>query len=107
MQKFVLLSFRVQAVERMAKKGSHLKRFKESLSSITRPGNSKRKRKQIPDKDPERNEKLKRIEEQFNSFDTKFTRSKYEVSGRKVKGKLGKPGVSRELNEQNVRHASV
>jgi nucleolar protein 14 len=86
----------------MGKKGSHLKRFKESLSSITRPGQTKRKRKQIPDKDPERAEKLRRIEEQFNVFDTKFTRSKHEVFGRKVKGKTGKPGISRELGEQSV-----
>lgn len=86
----------------MAKKGSHLKRFKESLSSITRTGQANRKRKQIPDKDPERPEKLRRIEEQFNSFDTKFTRSKHEVFGRKVKGKTGKPGISRELGEQSV-----
>jgi nucleolar protein 14 len=86
----------------MAKKGSHLKRFKESLSSVTRPSHANRKRKQIPDKDLERPEKLRRIEEQFNAFDTKFTRSKHEVFGRKVKGKTGKPGVNRELGEQSV-----
>lgn len=86
----------------MAKKGSQLKRFKESLSTITRPGQAKRKRKLIPEKDPERGDKLKRIEEQFNAFDTKFTRTKHEVFGRKVKGKAGKPGISRELGEQSV-----
>jgi nucleolar protein 14 len=86
----------------MAKKGSQLKRFKESLSTITRPGQAKRKRKLIPEKDPERGDKLKRIEEQFNAFDTKFTRTKHEVFGRKVKGKVGKPGVSREVGEENV-----
>jgi nucleolar protein 14 len=86
----------------MAKKGSQLKRFKESLSTITRPGQAKRKRKLIPEKDPERGDKLKRIEEQFNAFDIKFTRTKHEVFGRKVKGKVGKPGVSRELGEQSV-----
>jgi nucleolar protein 14 len=87
----------------MAKKGSQLRRFKESLSSVTRPGQSKRKRKQFSDKDPDRKDKLKRIEEQFNTFDTKFTSSKHEVFGRKVKGKTGKPAVSKELGEESVR----
>lgn len=52
--------------------------------------------------DPDRADKLKAIEGQFNSFDTKFTRSKHEVFGRKVKGKVGKPAVNRELSEQRV-----
>jgi nucleolar protein 14 len=86
----------------MTKKGSHLKKFKESLSSVTRSGVAKRKRRHVGDKDPDRGEKLKRIEEQFNPFDTKFSRSKHEVSGRRVKGKVGKPGISRELGEQKV-----
>jgi nucleolar protein 14 len=86
----------------MGKKGSQLKRFKESLSSITRPGQSKRKREQFSGKDLDRNDKLKRIEEQFNTFDTKFTSSKHEVFGRKVKGKIGKPAVSKELGEESV-----
>ena len=86
----------------MAKKGSHLKRFKESLTKITKPDHRKKIRKNIPERDPERAEKLKRIEEQFNAFDTKFTRSKHDVFGRKVKGKTGKPGISRERGEQEV-----
>jgi hypothetical protein len=86
----------------MAKKGSQLKRFKDSLSSITRPSQGKRKRNVVPNKDVDRNEKLKHIEEQFNSFDTKFTRTKHEVFGRKVKGKVGKPLVSRTIGEENV-----
>jgi hypothetical protein len=86
----------------MAKKGSQLKRFKESLSSITRPSQGKRKRNPIPTKDVDRNEKLKHIEEQFNSFDNKFTRTKHEVFGRKVKGKVGKPLVTRTIGEENV-----
>ena len=86
----------------MAKKGSQLKRFKESLSSIVKPGKPKRSRKQVSQKDPDRTDKLKRIEEQFNVFDTKFTRSKHEVFGRKVKGKVGKPGASKEAGEQLV-----
>src|SRR5271170_212600 len=93
----------------MGKKGSQLKRFKESLSTIAKSSHAKRKRKQIPVRDPERNEKLKKIEEEFNSFDTKFTRSKHDIFGRKVKGKTGKPGLSREIGEQEVTsvHLSV
>ena len=86
----------------MAKKKSHLQRFKESLSSITRPSNRKSKKQQHSLTDPDRLERLKQVEEKFNSFDTKFTRSKHEVSGRKVKGKVGKPGTNKELSEQIV-----
>jgi len=86
----------------MGKKGSHLKRFKESLSNITKADHRNKIRKSISNRDPERAEKLKHIEEQFNAFDTKFTRSKHEVFGRKVKGKRGKPAESRERAEQDV-----
>jgi len=86
----------------MGKKGSQLKAFKQSLSAITKPSIGKKKGKQFRDKDPDRNEKLKRIEEQFNAFDTKFTRLKHDVFGRKVKGKVGKPGINKEISEQSV-----
>jgi flagellar motor protein MotB len=90
------------SLEPMAKKRSQLQRFKESLSSITKPSNRKSKKGSAKQSDPDRTERLKQVEEQFNSFDTKFTRSKYEVSGRKVKGKVGKPGINKELSEQIV-----
>jgi len=86
----------------MGRKGSQLRRFKESLASITRPTTGKRKKRAFSDKDPERAEKLKQIEGQFNVFGAKFTRSKHEVFGRKVKGKAGMPGMSKALGEQNV-----
>jgi len=86
----------------MAKKGSQVKRFKESLSAVTQGQKAARRRRTLSDKDPERKEKLKHIEQQFNAFDTKFTRSKHEVFGRKVKGKTGKPALSRELGEEQV-----
>jgi len=86
----------------MGKKGSQLKAFKESLRAVTKPSGRKRNRKQFGDKDPDRTEKLKRIEEQFNAFDTKFTRLKHDVFGRKVKGKVGRPGINKEASEQTV-----
>jgi nucleolar protein 14 len=86
----------------MAKKGSQLKRFKESLSAVTQGTKAGPRRKTLSEKDPERKEKLKHIEQQFNAFDTKFSRSKHEVFGRKVKGKSGKPALSRELGEERV-----
>ena len=86
----------------MGKRGSHLKRFKESVSKITNLDHRKKAGKTIIDSDLERAEKLKRIDEQFNAFETKFTRSKHDVFGRKVKGKTGKPGISRERGEQDV-----
>jgi len=86
----------------MGKKGSQLRRFKESLASVVRPTTGKRKKRAFSDKDPERAEKLRQIEGQFNAFDAKFTRSKHEVFGRKVKGKASKPGISKALSEQKV-----
>jgi nucleolar protein 14 len=86
----------------MARKGSQLKRFKESLSAITHGKHAGRKRKTLSEKDPERKDKLMHIEQQFNAFDTKFTRSKHEVFGRKIKGKSGKPALTRELGEEKV-----
>src|SRR5438477_6218754 len=86
----------------MARKGSQLKRFKESLSAVTQGKHAVRKKRTLSEKDPERKEKLRHVEEQFNAFDTKFTRSKHEVFGRKLKGKVGKPGLSRGLGEQRV-----
>jgi len=86
----------------MGRKGSQLQRFKDSLASVTRPTTGKRKKRTFSEKDPERTAKLKQIEGQFNVFGAKFTRSKHEVFGRKVKGNAGKPGMSKALGEQNV-----
>src|ERR1700721_3376910 len=75
---------------KMGKKGSQLQAFKSSLAAITRPTNAKRRQnKQGAEthSDPDRNQKLKSIEQQFNAFETKFTRTKHEVVNRKVKGK--------------------
>jgi len=90
----------------MGKKGSQLRAFKNSLAAITRPG-SKRKgsklRQVTRDSDTaERAEKLRSIEQQFNSFEAKFTRSKHDIAGRKVKGKVGKPSLAKQLDEQSV-----
>jgi nucleolar protein 14 len=87
----------------MGKKGSQLKAFKDSLRAVTKPSGGKRKGKSSGTKDADRSEKLKHIEEQFNAFDTKFTRLKHDVFGRKVKGKVGKPGTNKEASEQIVR----
>jgi len=91
-----------------SKKGSQLRRFKESLSSITRPGEIRKKKKKqpAPPKDVDRSDKLKNIEEQFNKFGTKFQRAKYPVVGRKVKGQTGKYEASKELAEQKVHSLS-
>jgi hypothetical protein len=88
--------------EAMGKKGSQLQRFKQSLAAIARPTAAHRKKRSFSDKDPERAEKLKQIEGQFNAFDTKFARPKHEVFGRKGKGTVSKPGVSKDLSEQKV-----
>jgi nucleolar protein 14 len=86
----------------MAKKGSQLKRFKESLSQITRPSTGTKRKRKPPTQDPDRNSKLKQIEESANLFNTKYTRPKYEIAGRKVKGKVGKPAANKEIGETQV-----
>ena len=87
----------------MAKKVSQLKRFKESLASITkesRPIRGKKRNSFL--NSSERIAKLKQIEEESNLFDTKVTRQKHVVFGMKIKGKTGKPGTTKEAGESNV-----
>jgi len=46
-----------------------------------------------------RTEKLEKIHEKFNSFDVKVEKPKHDVGGRKIKGVMGKPSVSRQASK--------
>ncbi|GAA97776.1 uncharacterized protein L969DRAFT_91325 [Mixia osmundae IAM 14324] len=48
-----------------------------------------------------RNRKLAEIGSELNQFDVKVTKQKHEVLGRKIKGALGRPAVSRQVGIEN------
>ncbi|KAG7447628.1 Nop14-like protein [Guyanagaster necrorhizus] len=80
-------------------KGSQLSQLKSALSQagVTgRPQGMKRKRStnQANDK-AKRESKLAEIHQKLNPFDTKVTKLKHDVGGRKLKGVTGKPAQSK------------
>ncbi|KAG6891316.1 hypothetical protein C0992_009197 [Termitomyces sp. T32_za158] len=82
-------------------KGSQLAQLKAALSKAGVTGQpqqgKKRKRTGSVDKDKEkRAAKLDEINKRLNPFDTKVTKLKHDVGGRKVKGVSGKPAQSKQ-----------
>ena len=86
--------------------GSQLTQLKSALASAglsrqSQPtGRKSQKRKRTntaeePDKDKRAN-KLKEIHTKLNPFDTKETKLKHDVGGRKLKGVIGRPGKSKQ-----------
>jgi len=91
---------------------SQLKRLKASLRAAGITGQQKSKRaakaqRQSTTKSDsrlDRNATLQTIREEFNSFEVKITREKHAVVGRgKAKGAQGRPGLSKQIGEENVR----
>ena len=91
---------------------SQLKRLKASLRAAGITGQQKSKRaaktqRQSTTKSDsrlDRNATLQTIREEFNSFEVKVTREKHAVIGRgKVRGAQGRPGLSKQIGEENVR----
>ncbi|KAG7097442.1 hypothetical protein E1B28_004787 [Marasmius oreades] len=81
-------------------KGSQLSQLKSALSQAGVVGNDpqskKRKRSSPTEKDKEkRAAKLDEIQRRLNPFDTKVTKLKHHVAGRKLKGVTGKPAQSK------------
>ncbi|KAF7335317.1 hypothetical protein MSAN_02342500 [Mycena sanguinolenta] len=82
-------------------KGSQLSQLKSALSKAGVTGNQqngkKRKRTGSQEKDKEkRAAKLDEIHQKLNPFDTKVTKLKHDVGGRKLKGVTGKPSRSKQ-----------
>ncbi|KAG6832346.1 hypothetical protein H0H87_001810 [Tephrocybe sp. NHM501043] len=82
-------------------KVSQLSQLKTALSKAGVTGKpeqgKKRKRSGSVDKDKEkRATKLEEIHKRLNPFDTKVTRLKHDVGGRKVKGVSGRPAQSKQ-----------
>ncbi|KAK9318455.1 nucleolar protein 14 [Lipomyces starkeyi] len=87
---------------------SQLKKLKERLKTSGFTGQTNVKKKQQKrhsvstraDKD----QLLQSIREEFNPFDIKTTRQKHgDILGRKVQGAVGKPGLSKQIGEENRR----
>lgn len=91
-------------------KGSQLKQLKAELNNA---GFSRRQQtgalkqlKRSVNMEEDRDRKLARlaaIHEQFNPFDTKVTKLKYDIGGRKIKGVVGKPSSSKQAGVELVR----
>jgi nucleolar protein 14 len=88
---------------------SQLKKLKESLKSHGLIGNdqTKKGRKNL-DKHKSRIDRadaIQNIRAAFNPFDVKTTKQKQDVLGRKVIGAQGKPGISKQIGEEQRRVA--
>ncbi|CAA17693.1 U3 snoRNP-associated protein Nop14 [Schizosaccharomyces pombe] len=86
----------------MGKNGSQLKNLKSSIRQAnlgTRP-NNKKSRTRSTESHEDRQAKVQKIQSDFNLFDRQFTKRKFDVGGRRVKGTEGKPGVSRGVGEE-------
>ncbi|KAG8715845.1 nucleolar complex protein 14 [Ceratobasidium sp. 423] len=84
-------------------KTSQLKQLKSALSSAGLSRNSqpqKHKKKKSRDgtaiEKAKKAAKLEAIQRRLNPFDERVTRVKHDVGGRKLKGVMGRPGVSRQ-----------
>lgn len=93
--------------------GSQLKQLKSALAQAglsrkSKPGqdNKKQKKKQAAARDAldkdKRAAKLAEIQRKLNPFDVKVTKLKHDVGGRKLKGVVGRPGVSRQAGLDQV-----
>ncbi|PVF95514.1 Nop14-like protein [Serendipita vermifera] len=86
--------------------GSQLKQLKAAISSsgVNQSPSNPRKRKRgtsfdsgaVLEHREKRAEKLKAIHEKFNPFDIKVEKLKHDVGGRKIKGVVGKPSLSKQ-----------
>lgn len=91
--------------------GSALKRLKTSLQSAgvvgqqSKASRSKKDRKKGKPSEVgkvDHSAKLAVIRGEFNPYEMKTTRTKFDVVGRKIKGVSGKPTLSKQVGEDNV-----
>ncbi|KAI7905544.1 nucleolar protein 14 [Cokeromyces recurvatus] len=90
--------------------GSALKRLKKSLQAAglvgpqSKANKSKKDRKRGAPKEVGKNDadkKLSLIRGEFNPFEQKTQKTKFEILGRKMKGTSGKPTLSKQIGEEN------
>lgn len=91
--------------------GSALKRLKKSLQvagvvgQTSKASRSKKDRKRGAPTEAGKNDadkKLSLIRGEFNPFEQKHQKTKFEILGRKMKGTSGKPTLSKQVGEENV-----
>lgn len=91
--------------------GSALKRLKKSLQvagvvgQTSKASRSKKDRKRGAPTEAGKNDadkKLSLIRGEFNPFEQKHQKTKFEILGRKMKGTSGKPTLSKQIGEENV-----
>ncbi|KAK9765272.1 nucleolar complex protein 14 [Basidiobolus ranarum] len=92
------------------RKVSALKRLKSSLREAgvigqqSRASTSKKSKKRGRPSEVGKNgvrEKLNTISNALNPFELKVSKTKYDVVGRKVKGSQGRPGLSKQIGQEN------
>jgi nucleolar protein 14 len=92
--------------------GSALKRLKKTLQAAgvvgqtSKASRSKKDRKRGAPSEVGKNDsdkKLSLIRGEFNPFENKVQKTKFEILGRKMKGTSGKPTLSKQVGEENVR----
>ena len=92
--------------------GSALKRLRKSLTAAgvvgqqAKASRSKKNRKRGLPTEVGKNstsDKLSVIRDEFNPFEIKTERTKFDVLNRKVKGTGGKPALNKQVGEENVR----
>ncbi|KAL9547713.1 hypothetical protein MBANPS3_006036 [Mucor bainieri] len=90
--------------------GSALKRLKKSLQvagvvgQTSKASRSKKDRKRGAPSEAGKNDadkKLSLIRGEFNPFEQKHQKTKFEILGRKMKGTSGKPTLSKQIGEEN------
>ena len=91
--------------------GSALKRLKKTLQAAgvvgqtSKASRSKKDRKRGAPTEVGKNsadKKLNMIRGEFNPFEHKVQKTKFEILGRKMKGTSGKPTLSKQVGEENV-----
>jgi nucleolar protein 14 len=109
LQSFLNFSLMVSNKPKTNSGGSALKRLKKSLQSAgvvgqqAKASRSKKDRKKgRPTEKVDLDKKLSHIRGEFNPFETKVQRTKFEILGRKMKGTQGKPTLSKQVGEENV-----
>lgn len=84
-------------------KGSQLSQLKSALSQAGLNARSGKKKKSSTDRAKiKKAAKLREIQERLNPFDTKVTRLKHDVGGRRVRGTMGRPAQSKQAGMQQV-----
>ncbi|CDR37891.1 CYFA0S01e18800g1_1 [Cyberlindnera fabianii] len=91
--------------------GSQLKQLKAALKEGGLTGQTNVKRRKSTKKAPsetrrdDKQQVIDRIREQFNPFEIKVNRQKRDLDTRSIKGAQGKPGISKQIGEDQRRAA--